>query len=103
MPLRRPARANRRPGATAKQRSRRRVIRVFREKRRASHVTLVPRPRDRTAEIDATGKELRRPLRHRRHDERTGSFETAGDHREAIVGLYSRTRRRVKKAGGLAA
>jgi translation initiation factor 1 len=73
------------------------TIRVFREKRRASHVTLVhgllPN------EIDAIGKELRRRCG-------TGGttknriVELQGDHREAIVAYFTTLGRKVKKAGG---
>ena len=73
------------------------VIRVFREKRRASAVTLV---RGLTpAEIDATGKELRRRYG-TGGTTKNGVVELLGDHRDAVVAYFSESGRRVKKAGG---
>ncbi len=73
------------------------TIRVFREKRRASHVTLVhgllPN------EIDAIGKELRRRCG-TGGTTKNGIVELQGDHREAIVAYLTERNRRVKKAGG---
>ena len=73
------------------------VIRIFREKRRASHVTvivgLVPN------EVEAVGKELRR-----RYGTggaaKNGIVELQGDHRDAVVAYFTELGRRVKKAGG---
>ena len=73
------------------------VIRVFREKRRASHVTLVHGLT--TAEIDATGKELRRRCG-TGGTTKNGIVEIQGDHRDAIVAYFTGKGRRVKKAGG---
>lgn len=73
------------------------TIRVFREKRRASHVTLVhgllPN------EIDGIGKELRRRCG-TGGTTKNGIVELQGDHREAIVDYFTAHQRRVKKAGG---
>jgi translation initiation factor 1 len=73
------------------------VIRVFREKRRASHVTLVhglvP------DEIEATGKELRRRCG-TGGTTKNGVVELQGDHRDAVIAFFTERDRRVKKAGG---
>jgi translation initiation factor 1 len=73
------------------------VIRVFREKRRASHVTLVHGLGP--AEIDATGKELRKRCG-TGGTTKNGIVELQGDHRDAIVAYFTERGRRVKKAGG---
>jgi translation initiation factor 1 len=73
------------------------TIRVFREKRRASAVTLVHGLG--AAEIDATGKELRRRCG-TGGTTKNGVVELQGDHRDAIVAYYTAQSRRVKKAGG---
>jgi translation initiation factor 1 len=73
------------------------TIRVFREKRRASAVTLVHGLT--AAEIDATGKELRRRCG-TGGTTKNGIVELQGDHRDAIVAYFSAAGRRVKKAGG---
>jgi translation initiation factor 1 len=73
------------------------VIRVFREKRRASAVTLVHGLTP--AEIDAAGKELRRRYG-TGGTTKNGVIELQGDHRDAVVAYFSDSGRRVKKAGG---
>jgi translation initiation factor 1 len=73
------------------------VIRVFREKRRASHVTLVHGLA--ANEIEATGKELRRRCG-TGGTTKNGIVELQGDHRDAIVAYFTERSRRVKKAGG---
>lgn len=73
------------------------VIRVFREKRRASHVTLVHGLAPN--EIDATGKELRRRCG-TGGTTKNGVVELQGDHRDAVVAYFTACNRRVKKAGG---
>ena len=73
------------------------VIRVFREKRRASHVTLVHGLS--AAEIDVTGKDLRRRCG-TGGTTKNGIVELQGDHRDAIVAYFTERGRRVKKAGG---
>jgi len=73
------------------------VIRVFREKRRASSVTvlhgLLPN------EIEATGKELRR-LCGTGGTTKNGVVVLQGDHRDAVIAYFTERNRRVKKAGG---
>jgi translation initiation factor 1 len=73
------------------------VVRVFREKRRASHVTLVHGLAP--SEIDAVGKELRRSCG-TGGTTKSGVVELQGDHRDAIVAYFTERGRRVKKAGG---
>jgi translation initiation factor 1 len=73
------------------------VIRVFREKRRASHVTLVHGLAPN--EIDATGKELRRRCG-TGGTTKNGVVELQGDHRDAVIAFFTERDRRVKKAGG---
>ncbi len=73
------------------------VIRVFREKRRASAVTLVHGLA--AAELDAVGKELRRRYG-TGGTAKNGVVELQGDHRDAIVAYFTAQGRRVKKAGG---
>ena len=73
------------------------AIRVFRENRRAGHVTLV---HGLTAiEIDAAGKELRRRCG-TGGTTKNAIVELQGDHRDAIVAYFAERGRRVKKAGG---
>ena len=73
------------------------TIRVFREKRRASAVTLVHGLTP--AEIDATGKDLRRRCG-TGGTTKNGVVELQGDHRDAIVAHFAAQGRRVKRAGG---
>jgi translation initiation factor 1 len=73
------------------------VIRVFREKRRASHVTLVHGLTP--AEIDVTGKDLRKRCG-TGGTTKNGIVELQGDHRDTIVAYFTALNRRVKKAGG---
>jgi translation initiation factor 1 len=73
------------------------VIRVFREKRRASHVTLVHGIAPN--EIDAIGKELRRRCG-TGGTTKNGIVELQGDHREAILAYFAERGIRAKKAGG---
>jgi translation initiation factor 1 len=73
------------------------VIRVFREKRRASHVTLVHGLAP--SEVETTGKELRRRCG-TGGTSKNGVVELQGDHRDAIVAYFTERARRVKKAGG---
>jgi translation initiation factor 1 len=73
------------------------IVRVLREKRRASAMTivhgLVP------AEIDALGKELRR-LCGTGGTTKNGVVELQGDHRDAVIAYFLERGRRVKRAGG---
>lgn len=73
------------------------VIRVFREKRRASHVTLVHGLT--AAEIDVTGKDLRKRCG-TGGTTKNGIVELQGDHRDPIVAYFTERGRKVKKAGG---
>jgi translation initiation factor 1 len=73
------------------------TIRVFREKRRASAVTLVHGLG--ASETDATGKDLRRRCG-TGGTTKNGIVELQGDHRDAVVAFFTAQGRRVKKAGG---
>jgi translation initiation factor 1 len=73
------------------------VIRVFREKRRASSMTVVHGLAP--AEIEATGKELRRRCG-TGGSTKDGLVLLQGDHRDAVVAYFAERGRRVKKAGG---
>jgi len=73
------------------------VIRVAREKRRASAVTLITGIAEN--EIDALGKELRRRCG-TGGTTKNGIVELQGDHRDAIVTYFESNGRRVKRAGG---
>jgi translation initiation factor 1 len=73
------------------------IVRVFREKRRASHVTLVHGLAPN--EIDAIGKELRRRCG-TGGTTKSGVVELQGDHRDTAIAYFTERDRRVKKAGG---
>ena len=73
------------------------VVRVFREKRRASAVTLVHGLAP--GEIDATGKDLRRRCG-TGGTTKNGVVELQGDHRDAVIAYFTERDRRVKRAGG---
>jgi translation initiation factor 1 len=73
------------------------VVRVLRERRRASAVTLVHGLG--SAEIDTLGKELRK-LCGTGGTTKNGIVELQGDHRDRIVAYFEARGRRVKKAGG---
>jgi translation initiation factor 1 len=73
------------------------IVRVLREKRRASAVTIVHGLG--AAEIDAIGKELRR-LCGTGGTTKNGVVELQGDHREKIENYFRECGRRVKRAGG---
>jgi translation initiation factor 1 len=75
------------------------VIRVFFERRRASGVSAVHGLT--AAEIDATGKDLRKRCG-TGGTTKNGIVELQGDHRDAIVAYFTERGRRVKKAGGKA-
>ena len=73
------------------------VVRVARERRKASAVTLVhglP-----PAEVEATGKELRR-LCGTGGTAKNGVVELQGDHRDKVVAYFEQRGRKVKRAGG---
>ncbi len=73
------------------------VVRVLREKRRASAVTIVHGLAP--GEIDALGKELRR-MCGAGGTTKHGVVELQGDHRDAVIAYFSGLGRRVKRAGG---
>ncbi|MDB5072756.1 MAG: translation initiation factor [Candidatus Eremiobacteraeota bacterium] len=73
------------------------VVRVAREKRRNSAVTVVHGLA--AAEADALGKELKR-LCGTGGTAKNGVVELQGDHRDKIVTYFEERGRRVKRAGG---
>lgn len=73
------------------------VVRVARERRRSSTVTLVHGLA--AAELDAVGKELRR-LCGTGGTAKSGAVELQGDHRDKVVAHFEKLGRRVKRAGG---
>jgi translation initiation factor 1 len=73
------------------------VVRVAREKRRNSAVTVVHGLA--AAEVDAVGKELKR-LCGSGGTAKNGVVEIQGDHRDRIVAYFGERGRRVKRAGG---
>ena len=97
MPL--PKAAPRKPAATAAKNAipDDGTIRVFREKRRASHVTLVHGLQPN--EIDTIGKELRRRCG-TGGTTKNGIVELQGDHRDTIIAYFTERNRKVNKAGG---
>jgi translation initiation factor 1 len=73
------------------------VVRVAREKRRASAVTVVHGLTP--GELEAVGKELKR-LCGSGGTAKAGVVEIQGDHRDRIVAWFEGRGRRVKRAGG---
>jgi translation initiation factor 1 len=73
------------------------VVRVLRERRRASAVTIVHGLA--ANEIEALGKELRR-MCGTGGTTKNGVVELQGDHRDAVVAYFLERGRRVKRAGG---
>ena len=73
------------------------VVRVAREKRRASTVTVVHGLA--AAELDALGKDLKR-LCGTGGTAKNGVLELQGDHRDKLVAYFEERGRRVKRAGG---
>lgn len=73
------------------------VVRVAREKRRNSAVTVVHGLA--ASELDALGKELKR-LCGTGGTAKNGALELQGDHRDKIVGYFQERGRAVKRAGG---
>jgi translation initiation factor 1 len=73
------------------------VVRVARERRRASSVTLVHGLGE--TELGAIGKELKR-LCGTGGTAKNGILELQGDHRDAVVAYFEQRSRRVKRAGG---
>jgi translation initiation factor 1 len=73
------------------------VIRILRERRRASAVTIIHGLSE--SEIATTAKELRR-LCGTGGTAKNGAVELQGDHRDAVVLYFEQRGRRVKRAGG---
>jgi translation initiation factor 1 len=73
------------------------VIRVTREHRRASSVTVVYGLAP--GELAQTGKELKR-LCGTGGTAKNGAVELQGDHRDKVVAYFTERGRRVKRAGG---
>ncbi len=73
------------------------IVRVLREKRRASSVTIVHGVP--SADVDRIGKELRR-LCGTGGTTKNGTIELQGDHRDTVVAYLSAQGLRVKRAGG---
>jgi translation initiation factor 1 len=73
------------------------VVRVLREKRRASAVTIVHGLA--AGEIESLGKELRR-MCGTGGTTKNGVVELQGDHRDTIVAYFLERGRRVKRVGG---
>ena len=73
------------------------VVRVARERRRNSAVTLVHGLS--AAELDAEAKALKR-LCGTGGTAKNGVVELQGDHRDAVVAYFGQRGRRVKRAGG---
>jgi translation initiation factor 1 len=73
------------------------IVRVGREKRRNSALTIVHGLAP--AELEALGKELRR-LCGTGGTAKNGIVELQGDHRERVVAYFEQRGRRVKRAGG---
>ena len=95
MPLPAPARRKTQPVARAMPDDG--VLRVAREKRRNSAVTVVYGLA--AAELEATGKDLKR-LCGTGGTAKNGVVEVQGDHRDKIVAWFEERGRRVKRAGG---
>jgi translation initiation factor 1 len=73
------------------------VVRVFRERRRASTVTVVTGLAD--AELQTIGADLRRRCA-TGGSAKNSIVELQGDHREAVIAYFEAAGRRVKSAGG---
>ncbi len=73
------------------------IVRVTREKRRASAVTVVHGLT--SGEIENVGKELRRHCG-TGGTAKNGVVELQGDHRDKVVSWFEARGRRVKRAGG---
>jgi len=73
------------------------IVRVLREKRRASAVTIVHGLG--AGEIEALGKELRR-LCGTGGTTKNGVVELQGDHRDTIESYFRERGRHIKRAGG---
>lgn len=97
LPLPKPAPAQRKTQPVGRAMPDDGVVRVAREKRRNSVVTLVHGLA--AAEVDALGKELKR-LCGTGGTAKNGLVELQGDHRDKVVAYFEGLSRRVKRAGG---
>ncbi len=97
LPLPKPAKRKAAPAAAGKALPTDGIVRVLREKRRASAVTIVHGLA--APEIDALGKELRR-MCGTGGTTKNGVVELQGDHRDTVVAYFLERGRRVKRAGG---
>ena len=97
LPLPKPAAAQRKGQQPARAMPDDGVVRVAREKRRNSAVTIVHGLA--AAELEAAGKELRR-LCGTGGTAKNGVVELQGDHRDKIAAYFEERGRRVKRAGG---
>jgi translation initiation factor 1 len=73
------------------------VVRVFRERRRASSVTVVTGVAH--ADLERIGTELKRRCA-TGGTTKNGMVELQGDHRDTVIAFFEREGRRVKRAGG---
>ncbi|HLJ83156.1 MAG TPA: hypothetical protein VKT51_03135 [Candidatus Eremiobacteraceae bacterium] len=73
------------------------VVRVFRERRRASSVTVVTGVA--ATDLERIGTELKRRCA-TGGTTKNGFVELQGDHRDAVIAFFEHEGRRVKRAGG---
>ena len=92
-----PRRRGASPAARRPRHAGRRLVRVAREKRRNSAVTVVHGLAP--GELEAAGKELKR-LCGTGGTAKNGVVELQGDHRDRVVAYFEARGRRVKRAGG---
>jgi translation initiation factor 1 len=97
MPLPKPAAAQRKTQPVARAMPDDGVVRVARERRRNSALTVVHGLAP--AELESTGKELKR-LCGTGGTAKNGVVEIQGDHRDRILAYFEGRGRRVKRAGG---
>jgi translation initiation factor 1 len=97
LPLPEPAAPPRRPAPSGHALPQDGVIRVAREKRRNSALTVVHGLT--AAELATVGKELKRRCS-TGGTAKNGVVELQGDHRDAVVAFFEHQGRRVKRAGG---
>jgi translation initiation factor 1 len=97
LPLPKPAAAQRKTQPVARAMPDDGVVRVARERRRNSALTVVHGLAP--AELDAVGKELKR-LCGTGGTAKNGVVEIQGDHRDRILAYFEERGRRVKRAGG---
>ncbi|HEY0383408.1 MAG TPA: hypothetical protein VGC72_14535 [Candidatus Elarobacter sp.] len=97
MPVPEPPAARRKPQPVGRAMPDDGVLRVARERRRNSALTVVHGLA--ATEVDAVGKELKR-LCGTGGTAKNGVVEIQGDHRDRIVAYFEERGRRVKRAGG---